>query len=569
MNTRLFLILICVISILFLTSGGSAAPGASPLGTAFTYQGRMGRGGQPYTGTCNFQFGLWDAQTEGVAIGDVVSITAQPVSNGLFTAELDFGVSAFNGDARWLEVTVQCPGDSSPTTFARQQLTAAPYALYATSAPWGGLTGLPSGFADNVDDNTTFSAGDGLSLNVTTFAIDPANTQKRVSSACAVGSAIQEINEDGSVVCQAGIPGLQSFLPNKLDSTGNVGLHTSITVGMDWLGLISYYDQTGGDLKVAHCNDISCSSAVTYTLDSTGNVGEYTSITIGDDGLGLISFYDQTNGDLKVAHCNDINCSSATATMLDSSGVVGKYTSITIGVDGLGLISYYDVTNADLKVVHCSNINCSNAIAYTLASTGVVGSDTSITISGITGWGLISYFDSTYNYLKVANCSNINCSSAVTKTLIDDNVGSNTSITITPDGFGLISTFNQTNGFLKVAYCMPMTNYCMDASIYTLDMSGTLSEYTSITTRADGLTLVSYYDQTNGDLKVAQAYCRDWDCTDLNAYTFDSTGDVGLYTSIIFGVDGLPLISYYDDTNGDLKVAHCGTPFCISFFHRR
>ena len=31
-----------------------------------------------------------------------------------------------------------------------------------------------------------------------------------------------------------------------------------------------------------------------------------TSITIGADGLGLISYYDVTNGDLKVAHCSNV-----------------------------------------------------------------------------------------------------------------------------------------------------------------------------------------------------------------------------------------------------------------------
>jgi hypothetical protein len=44
------------------------------------------------------------------------------------------------------------------------------------------------------------------------------------------------------------------------------------------------------------------------TLDGPVNVGQYTSVTIGADGLGLISYYDATNGNLKVAHCSDLFC---------------------------------------------------------------------------------------------------------------------------------------------------------------------------------------------------------------------------------------------------------------------
>jgi hypothetical protein len=45
-------------------------------------------------------------------------------------------------------------------------------------------------------------------------------------------------------------------------------MDTSVTIGADGLGLISYYDVTNGDLKVAHCSDAACSSAIITTLDS-------------------------------------------------------------------------------------------------------------------------------------------------------------------------------------------------------------------------------------------------------------------------------------------------------------
>ena len=315
MKTRLIPIFLCMLSILLLTNTSMAAPAAEPLGTAFTYQGRLDRSGEPYTGSCDFQFSLWDAGTEGLQIGSTLAQAGQAVSDGLFTTKLDFGVGTFNGDARWLEVSVQCPSETAYTVFPRQELTAAPYALYALGAPWSGLTGKPAGLDDG-DDDTLYNAGNGLLLSTTTFSIDPAYV--------------------------AGNTGRPPFSLSTLDSGGYVGYFTSITIGVDGLGLISYSDDINSDLKVAHCNDISCSTASTFTLDSGGSVGSYTSITIGADGLGLISYFDGTNGDLKVAHCTDISCSTASTFTLDSGGNVGYFTSITIGVDGLGLISYSD-----------------------------------------------------------------------------------------------------------------------------------------------------------------------------------------------------------------------------------
>jgi hypothetical protein len=54
------------------------------------------------------------------------------VANGLFTIpDLDFGGSAFTGEARWLAISVRCPAGSGRHTALdpRQALTAAPYAL--------------------------------------------------------------------------------------------------------------------------------------------------------------------------------------------------------------------------------------------------------------------------------------------------------------------------------------------------------------------------------------------------------------------------------------------------------
>jgi preprotein translocase subunit Sec61beta len=197
---------------------------------------------------------------------------------------------------------------------------------------------------------------------------------------------------------------------SPVDATGLVGQYSSITIGADGRGLISYYDVGAEDLKAAHCSDPLCTAATKTSLDvSEYNVGKYTSITTGADGLGLISYYDFSNSDLRVAHCSDVLCTAATATRIDGfPGVMGQQTSITIGADGLGLVSYWDSEFGDLRVAHCSNPSCTAARVTLVDGADFVGQYTSITI-GADGLGLISYYDETNFDLKVAHCSNVLC----------------------------------------------------------------------------------------------------------------------------------------------------------------
>ncbi len=141
MNHKWVVFLIVAGMALLLLSAGSAiaeetgpqAP-AAPLGSAFTYQGRLFDDGVPASVPHDFTFSLWDALSGGSQVGTAMPpVNDLPVSDGYFTAVLDFGANAFDGQARWLEVSVR-PGSSTgsyTTLTPRQALTAAPYALNA------------------------------------------------------------------------------------------------------------------------------------------------------------------------------------------------------------------------------------------------------------------------------------------------------------------------------------------------------------------------------------------------------------------------------------------------------
>ena len=112
---------------------GAKVSRAEPMGTAFTYQGRLMDANGPGDGLYDFEFMLYNAPSYGSQLEGTVEVNDLDVTDGYFTAELDFGSNVFNGDARWLEISVR-PGDSNdPNAFVtlspRQEVTATPYAL--------------------------------------------------------------------------------------------------------------------------------------------------------------------------------------------------------------------------------------------------------------------------------------------------------------------------------------------------------------------------------------------------------------------------------------------------------
>jgi hypothetical protein len=115
------------------TPQDALAPEA-PMGTAFTYQGRLEDNGSPVSGPCDFRFVLYDSLVGGSQVGPLQERTDVELSDGRFAVNLDFGASAFRGQARWLEVAVQCASDISYATLGRVALTAAPQAVYALDA---------------------------------------------------------------------------------------------------------------------------------------------------------------------------------------------------------------------------------------------------------------------------------------------------------------------------------------------------------------------------------------------------------------------------------------------------
>ena len=96
------------------------------IGTAFTYQGKLQNAGGPINGACDLRFALWDAAGGGGQVGATLILEEVALTEGLFTARLDFG-GVHNGAARWLEVAVRCPaGSGDYVTLSPRQRSSPP-----------------------------------------------------------------------------------------------------------------------------------------------------------------------------------------------------------------------------------------------------------------------------------------------------------------------------------------------------------------------------------------------------------------------------------------------------------
>jgi hypothetical protein len=124
-HVGVFLIMLVVIS-------ASAAHGQT---TAFTYQGQLSDAGALANASYDLRFTLFDTAMGGAKIGANQDVPAVQVTAGVFTVQLDFGVDAFPGANRFVEIGVKPAGVGSFTTLApRQQISSSPYAIRTLSA---------------------------------------------------------------------------------------------------------------------------------------------------------------------------------------------------------------------------------------------------------------------------------------------------------------------------------------------------------------------------------------------------------------------------------------------------
>ena len=139
--------------------------------TAFNYQGRLTDAGLPAHANYDFQFTIFDAANGGNSIGSLQRLNVAVV-NGAFSVNLDFGVGAFPGPDRFMEIAVRKIGGAFTTLLPRQQILSTPYSIKSLSADnstnLGGVSSslyVQKDAAGNISEAGTLSMS---TLNATT-----------------------------------------------------------------------------------------------------------------------------------------------------------------------------------------------------------------------------------------------------------------------------------------------------------------------------------------------------------------------------------------------------------------
>jgi hypothetical protein len=340
----------------------------------------------------------------------------------------------------------------------------------------------------------------------------------------------------------------------------DIGLYSSLQLN-GGNPVISYHDNINDDLKLATCTANCATASPTWqivTVDSVGNVGLYTSLQLSA-GNPVIAYRDDTNLSLKLATCT-ASCASASPSWqivtVDATNNVGRYASLQLN-GGNPVISYYDFTSGDLKLATCT-ANCASASPTwqitTVDTTG--GQYTSLQLNG--GNPVISYYGGTQD-LMLATCT-ANCASASPtwqNVTVDSvgNVGQFTSLQLN-GGNPVISYYDDTNDDLKLATC---TANCASASptwqIVIVDSVGSVGEHNSLQLNG-GNPVISYYDQGLQDLKLATCTANCASATPTwQILTVDGAGNFGQHATSLQLNAGNPVISYYDVNNDSLKLA--------------
>ncbi len=351
---------------------------AQPLTETFTYQGRLSDNAALADGFYDFQFRLFRDAAATALLGNVITRSNVEVVDGLFTVTVNFGGAGllFDGDRRWLELSVRTAGSGSYTALSpAQEITAAPHATFSSFAGFAEMAEASMGdLTDAYNNGSILDAASGplQILNSAGGLFDPATLQLGTNGGGAGGALIITSSNGNEAVVAEALGSSNSGNLQVFNATGT----PIITAQMD--GSLN----NGGYFNVYRRGASGTGSSVGFQVDGNFAGNESTHVTIRGDA-NTMTFQTHVSGDASVNLDTDaINATEmlnepGIAFQASSSGAVLTPTAATVDI-------------IDQRTINCPSSGYVLVIASAEAQVGhILGADTTANMGVSNASGLL------------------------------------------------------------------------------------------------------------------------------------------------------------------------------------
>jgi hypothetical protein len=311
-SKKIYLIMVLVFLALVFAVQASMA---EPVGTGFTYQGRLLEDSNAPTDLYDMQFRLFNSVSDGSQIGDDVNLPDVNVIDGYFTILLDFNDFAFDGNSRWLQVSVRYGELEDPNIYTelspRQEITAAPYAQYALTA---GMVDMPIDLSGSgtVPVISGTSTGDGQAV----YGLHDVSGNEGYIGGSSYGVYGQSENGTGvygqSTSGHAGYFDGNAVVTDDLIVEGNVGIGTST---------LSHKLHVVGDANITGSLYAGSGSTVLFVDDTSDRVGIGTTSPV--EKLSVAGTIESTSGGIKFPDAS-VQTTSATVPLAELETLIAS-----------------------------------------------------------------------------------------------------------------------------------------------------------------------------------------------------------------------------------------------------
>ncbi len=564
---------------------------AQNVGTAFTYQGELRDGANAAAGLYDFEFRLFDALSAGAQVGTVVSVADVTVTNGIFTAALDFG-DQFTGQKRFLAISVKQDAQPSFTALVpRQELRPSPYAQHADFVADGTVVSatILDGTINSLDladnsvttnkianlavTNAKLAASAVTSSKIANGAvglaqINTTQVQARISGSCPSGQPLLGFDASGNPTCDESI-----IQPSEVNLPA-LGSRVSIALRTNGNPVISYQN-TSDDLRMLNCLDDLCSER-NFLLPNTGmQTNGFSTVAVRGDNMPIIAFSSPLGGVagnfLQVADCNSSDCSTATFRNLYTNGLItgsAEHVDMALRASDQPFIVFREILQSGLFAYDCDNSDCSTGTVRNLITTNDTGFQPSVVIRS-TGRPIISYKDVTNGDLRIWDCNNADCTGG-TERIIDSgnpDIGSESDIAQNSLGDIVIAYRDESSTRLRLAHCeLADCDNSIATNVTTTTIDVDTGTQPVVLIRADDRPLIFYRDNRIAELDLKVHDCANIKCTSGTSFVVEGGQglDRGKWPDVALRSSGRPIAVYNDLDAVKLRVHNCSNETCTN-----